>query len=128
MIGAALQKSVYEALTAFPALCGGRVFDRAPEGVGYPLITIGDEQVIDDSNSCSPAWEVYVDVHVWSRASSKIEVKDIASAVIERLAVDLVVPGFAVLGMLETQRTRRDPNDTEHAVITFRYLIDPIGD
>lgn len=128
MIGAALQKAVYAALAGnSPAIAGGRVYDQVPRDPTFPYVTIGDEQLIDDSNSCSDAVEAYADVHIWSRPAggSKLEAKDLAADVIERLATQITVIGFANnLGLLETQRAFRDPDGkTEHVVLTFKYLI-----
>ena len=129
MIGAALQKAVYATLMAEPALAGGNVFDRVPKKTdAFPRITIGDEQIIDDSNSCAGSWDVAVDVHVWSRprSGSKAEVKDIAAAAARRLATEIPVIGFVTTeGRLEGIRTFRDQDGlTEHSVVTLRYLID----
>ncbi len=130
MIGAALQKGIYAALTGFPALVGGRVYDRVPEGREFPYITIGDEQVLDDGNVCEDGWEVFSDVHVWSRSSagSKVEAKDLAALVVERLVTTApTVFGFiVVISALESSRTLRDPDGmTEHAVITVRHVLQP---
>ncbi len=130
MIGGALQKAIFTALTASPAVAGGRIYDQVPKGAVFPYVTIGDEQVIDDSNGCSDAWEAFADVHVWSRPAtgSKIEAKDLAASIVTRLSTELPVAGFVtILGTLQTMRTFRDPDGlTEHAVLTFRYLIDPV--
>lgn len=129
MIGAEVQKAVYAALTATPALAGGNVFDRVPEDKPYPHITIGDEQVIDDSTTCQDGWEVYPDVHCWSRpeTGSKIEVKTLAASVVARVTSISTVTGFSLVSIThETTRVFRDPDGlTEHAVCSFRALIDP---
>lgn len=129
MIGAELQKAIYAALTAAPAMAGGRVYDRVPAEPVFPYVTIGDEQVVDDGNSCDDGWEVFSDVHVWSRpaAGSKAEVKDIAPPIVARLRSNLSVTGYVVIvAALEGMRTFRDPDGlTEHSVLTFRYLLQP---
>jgi hypothetical protein len=130
MIGAALQKAIFAALTTSPAIAGGRVYDRVPAGPTFPYVSIGDEQVLDDGDTCSDGWEVTSDVHVWSRpaAGSKAEVKDLAAAIVPRLAVTTIsVTGFRVLiAELETSRVFRDPDGiTEHAVLTFRHVLSP---
>lgn len=130
MIGAALQKAVYAALNAEPAVAGGRIYDGVPRAVQFPYVTIGDEQVIEDGNACGDGWEVFVDVHVWSRPAleSKVEVKELAGAVAARLNTEIPVEGFAtVLGKLQTIRIFLDPDGkTQHAVVTARYLLDPL--
>lgn len=126
-LGGQLQEAMYRALIAEPLVAP--VYDRPPADAPLPYITIGDEQAIDDGNSCSDAWEVFADVHVWSPAvkGSKLEVKRFMASVEERLAVELDVSGFTVLsGTLDSKRSFRDPDGfTEHGVLTFRFLIDP---
>lgn len=129
MIGSALQKAIFAALSMAPAVAGGRIYDRVPESAVFPYITIGDEQVIDDGNSCDDGWEVFSDVHIWSRptAGSKLEAKDLAPPIVSRLATSLSLTGFTVVAAaLQTMRTFRDPDGiTEHSVLTFRYLLQP---
>lgn len=127
MIGAQLQKAIFGALTAAPALAGGNVFDRVPESDPFPRITIGDEQVLDDGNSCAEGWEVYPDVHVWSRKPGKVEAKHLAAEVVNRvLAID-TVEEFTVLSVaLESYNALDDPDGlTAHVAVTFRVLLDP---
>ncbi|MBA3576185.1 MAG: DUF3168 domain-containing protein [Sphingomonas sp.] len=129
MIGSQLQTAIFAALTAATALAGGRVYDRVPPDPVFPYITIGDDQVIDHGNSCDDGWEVFADIHLWSRpvTGSKVEAKDLAAAVVGRLKALLTVSGFTVIiAALETSRTFRDPDGkTEHAVLTFRYVLQP---
>ncbi len=131
MIGDQLQRTIWAALTAAPAIAGGRVFDRAPavESRVFPDVTIGNEQVLDDGNSCGDGWEVIVDIHVWSRPStgSKLEAKALAADVAERLTGPLSMPGFVVVDVRQENRQTLDDPDgiTKHAVLTFRFIIDP---
>ncbi len=129
MIAGELQKAIYAALTTAPALVDGNVFDQVPESNPFPRITIGDEQVIDDSTSCQDGWDVSTDVHCWSRpeTGSKLEVKQIAAAVVPRIVAISGIAGFSLVSLThETTRIFRDPDGlTEHAVVTFRALIDP---
>ena len=129
MIGGQLQKAIYAALSAAPPLCEGRIFDLPPAGDAFPRITIGDDQVLYDGNSCGDGWEIYSDVHVWSRpkAGSKLEAKDIRADVVARLTGSLTVSGFTVVSsVLDQARTMRDPDGlTEHAVLTFRHVLEP---
>lgn len=129
MIAEELQRAIYGALTAAPALAGGNVFDQVPENEPFPHITIGDEQVIDDSTTCQDGWEVHTDVHCWSRPAngSKGEVKALAASVVTRIISIASVDGFSLVSLThETTRVFRDPDGlTEHAVVSFRALIDP---
>lgn len=129
MIAGELQKAIYAALTAVPALASGNVFDQVPVSDPFPRVTIGDEQVIDDSTTCQAGWEVFADVHCWSRPAtgSKLEVKTLAASVVSRVIAITDVIGFSLVTIdHQTTRTFRDPDGlTEHAVVSFRALIDP---
>ncbi|TIM24710.1 MAG: DUF3168 domain-containing protein [Mesorhizobium sp.] len=128
MIGAQVQKAIFAALDGV-TLAGANIFDQVPESNPFPRITIGDEQVIDDGNTCQDGWEVFSDVHCWSRpdAGSKVEVKTLAGEVVSAVCAIAAIAGFSLVS-IEHQTTRvfRDPDGlTEHAVVSFRALIDP---
>lgn len=128
MIGPQLQGAFYSALTA-ANVASSRVYDRVPNDPTFPYVTIGDEQVIDDSNTCQDGWEVNSDVHCWSRPAngSKAEVKTLAAAVVAAVIGISSLTGFSLVSIThETTRVFRDPDGlTEHAVVSFRALIDP---
>lgn len=123
--GDKIQRAMFAALTAADL---GDVYDRPPADRTYPHFTIGDEQVIDDGDSCGDAWEVFEDVHVWDQpdTGSKVRLKQLMAAAEPVLAVNLEIAGFRVVSaVLETARSFRDPDGiTEHGVMTFKYLID----
>jgi len=126
MIGAQVQKAIYDALKVAPAIAGGRVYDTVPEAPTYPYVTIGEEQIVGDGNSCGDGWEVFADVHVWSRAPGFPEAKGIAASVVERVTAITAVAGFAVIDAeLQDTRALRDPDGlTSHIVCSFRFIID----
>lgn len=129
MIAGEIQKAIYTALSIAPALASGNIFDQVPESDPFPRITIGEEQVIDESTTCQDGWDVSTDVHCWSRpdTGSKLEVKQIAAAVVARVTAISAIAGFSLVALThESTRVFRDPDGkTEHAVVTFRALIDP---
>jgi hypothetical protein len=130
MIGPEVQKAIYAALMADPAIASGNVFDQVPDSDPFPRVTIGDAQVIDDGNSCEDGWEVYSDIHVWSRpdTGSKVEVKTIGAQIVERIVNgSLTVEGFNIIAaQLDAYRTFRDPDgETEHTVMTIRHSLEP---
>lgn len=121
----ALQKAVNTALRA-ANVCGGRVYDRVPGGAAFPYCTIGEDQMVDNSNSCWDATEAFVTVHVWSRGVGHVEAKAEAAKVRDALNTELALdaPFKACLG--EYQGTRYPPSPeglSTHAVLTFRYII-----
>jgi hypothetical protein len=128
MIGPQLQGAIYSALTT-ANVASGRVYDRVPKDPTFPYVTIGDEQVIDDGNTCQDGWEVDPDVHCWSRPAngSKAEVKELAAAVVTAVTGIASITSFSLVSIThETTRVFRDPDGlTEHAVVSFRALIDP---
>lgn len=127
MIGPELQKAIVDALKAAPAVAGGNVYDRVPTSNPYPRVTVGDEQTIDNGNTCSDGWEIYADVHVWSEAVGRVEAKQIMAAAVPRLLAINTVPGFTILAAeLDAHRIFTEPNGlTTHGIITIRYVIDP---
>lgn len=128
MIGAQVQKAIYDVLVA-ASICSGRIYDRVPDGATYPYVTIGDESVSDQSNSCNPAWDVIADVHVWSRpdGASKAEVKAIGATVVNTVLAMTTVSGFVLSRVdFETSLTRRESDGlTEHMICIFRVCVDP---
>lgn len=127
MIGDEVQTAIFEALTASPAIAEGRVYDSVPEGAQFPYLTIGDEQVSDDGNACDDGWEVYADVHVWSRSVGFPEAKALIAAAVSRLtAIDAIAGKTLISVALDGTRIFRDPDgETSHGVITVRFVITP---
>lgn len=126
MIGPQLQGAVVTALKA-ASIAGGRVYDRVPPNPTFPYVTVGDEVVVDDGDGCAELFDVSIDIHVWSRVPGQVEAKQIGEAVRVALTPALVVSDYAViLHEFETSRVIRDPDGlTAHAVITFRWLLQP---
>lgn len=127
MIGPEVQKAIVDALMVDPPVAGGRIYDRVPEAPVFPYVSIGDEQVIDDGNSCDDGWEVYPDVHVWSRAVGRVEAKQLIAAIVPRLIALTAIDDHALVSVnLETSRIFSDPDGlTAHGVATFKLIINP---
>jgi hypothetical protein len=127
MIGPEIQKAVFDALMAFPAIADGRVYDRVPENPQFPYVAIGDEQTIDDGNACDDGWEVYPDIHVWSRAVGHVEAKQLMAAVVPRIKAIGAVPGFDVVSVsFEGTRIFTDADGlTIHGVVTPKFIVTP---
>lgn len=124
-----LQDALIKALKvsgALPTVVGGRVYDQVPGKPDYPLVSLGDGQVLPDKAECIDGVEVFLQIDVWSRKVGYAETKQIAAAVIAALdEVDLTVVGFDVVVFeLSGVQYMRDPDGlTRHAAITFRSLI-----
>lgn len=138
---APLQKAIFQTLrddAAVVAALNGeqRIYDRVPplaapagakSGAAFPYVTIGDDQVVDDSTTCGEAYELFATVHVWSRDVGKAAPKLLAAAIREALDAPIEIEGFAVVvHEFNDARFFREPDGvTEHGVLTFRYLVDP---
>lgn len=126
MIGTQVQKAIFDALKAAPAVAGGNVFDSVPEPSPFPRVIIGEEQILDDGNACGDGWQVYADVHVWSREVGFPEAKTIAATVVTRVRAISAIAGFGLISIeLEDQRSIRDPDGlTSHIVCSFLFILD----
>lgn len=125
----ALQGAVIARLKAdadVAALVGARIYDHAPPNAAFPYISLGPDQVIDDSTDCHDDVEVFTTFDIWSRANGRVEAKRIAHAVRQSLnGADFTLSDNAMV-MIEHRTTRvmTDPDGiTTHAVIDFRSLI-----
>ncbi len=127
MIGTAVQKAIVDALKVDPAVAGGRIYDIVPSGAAFPYVSIGEEQAIEDGNSCDEGWEVFIDNHVWSRAVGFPEAKTLVALVRQRINAITSVTGYTLISVeVEDTRFMRDPDGlTSHGVVSARWLIDP---
>ena len=106
-----------------------RVYDRAPQNVVFPFLQIGDIQTVEDGADCIDGTEVFVTLHIWSRAIGAVESRQIAAMVrtaLHEWLPNLIASGFrCVEHMHRDTRMVGDPDGiTSHAVLTFRALID----
>lgn len=127
-----LQEAIVAALKAaapVAALVGQRIFDQVPANTPFPYITYGADDVIQDDADCITAYEVSVQIDVWSRVKGQPEMKRIAEAVRETLHdADLTLDNHALV-LIEHERTRYldDPDgQTKHGALTFKALVDAV--
>lgn len=126
-----LQAAVRAAIvgdTSLGALIADRAYDRVPARPVFPYVTIGGLQATEDGADCVDGEEVFLDVHVWSRAKDSVEAKRIA-AELKRLfhGSELDLGDGAALTDLEWRGTRflNDPDgQTEHGVVSFVGLTE----
>jgi hypothetical protein len=103
-----------------------RLYSVVPENAPLPFIRIGDDQVIEDSDDCVSASEIFALVHVWTKPDPPgVQLgRQIAGIIRETLAPDLPVAGFdTVLAYFESTRHLTDPDGSSHAVLTFHYAL-----
>ncbi|MDO1559824.1 DUF3168 domain-containing protein [Brevundimonas sp. 2R-24] len=124
----ALQKAVVVALKG-AGVCAGRVYDRVPTPVTFPFVQIGNDSFSEAYDLGADFTECDVTVHVYSRAVGKPELKTITSAVRAALDQALSLDSFAMAEARFTgSRYFTDPDGlTEHAVLTFEYLVQPLA-
>lgn len=122
--------AVVGALKAEPAvaaLVADRVYDRAPQRVMFPFVRVPDIQIINDDAECIDAFEVYIDVHVFSRSYGSVEARQVCSAAHTALHDNqLTLPSYVMVEMRHAvTRVLLDPDgETSHGIITFRALVD----
>jgi hypothetical protein len=125
----ALQKALAARLAAQCPALGGRVFDAVPQKVAHPYLAIGETQVIDDGADCIDGLEIFVTLHVWSRAVGAVEARGLCESV--RLALrgwspDLSESGCDCVDLSwRDARVMRDPDGlTTHGIVTLKALVD----
>lgn len=131
----AIQGAVYTKLAAaagVKALIGdpARIYDKVVADPTYPFVRIGDDQVLDNSNTCADGWEAVVTLHIFSRnpTAPRPEVKAISNAIGIAIGNDdsLIAPaGFEVTEVRFGQSHTFMEADgvTAHGVMTLRYLV-----
>lgn len=99
-----------------------------PNTLTFPYVTIGEGQNVPDQVQCIDGSEIFVDLHVWSRATGFPECKRIAAAIEAALNdADLTLDSNRCVVILrDGARYLRDQDlVTKHAVITLRALTEP---
>lgn len=133
----AIQKVTYAALTAagaLPTIDGVQtpVYDRVPKGAQPPYATIGDDHVMEDAADDYAGEYVFSNVHLWSRAGGRVEVKQMAGAARAALSVELDATAYGVRivgpGFWVDTKILDDPDGvTAHAIVTMKYGTEPLG-
>ena len=122
-----LQRAIVAKVKADVAGLQNRVFDRVPDNAPFPMMTMGEMQVLEDSAQCIEATETSITLHVWSRAVGQVEAKQIAASVRGALhEAELDLDPFALVEIRHrSTRYLNDPDGlTTHAVLEFAALID----
>lgn len=123
----ALQGAINVRLRSQVTAVSNRVYDAVPQKVVFPYLAIGEIQSLDDGATCIDAAEVFVTLHVWSRAKGSVEARTIAGVC--RTALHEwkpVLTGFDCVELMhrDTRVFRDADGETTHGVLTFRALID----
>lgn len=109
------------------AIASDRVYDRVPQRVQYPCLQVRDIQVLNDDAECVDGFEIFADVHVWSRAYGTPETRRLCSAAHTAIHnATLPLANFSLVEIRhESTRVLDDPDgETSHGIVTFRALVD----
>lgn len=122
-----LQAAVVKALkedAVLATLIAGRVYDRVPTDPVAPYITVGDAQIVDDSNACQSLAEYSLQVDCWSEAVGYPEVKRIGAAAAKALNAKLPMVGFAIIIHRISVGYSRAPDNLLTSRGTLRLIYD----
>lgn len=123
-----LQKAFNTALKSdadLSAIIGQRVYDRVPKNAVFPYVQIGDDQEIDNANTCdSSGVEVYTRVHIWSRDVGVVEAKKIMGLIKPLLVQPHILDDFyiTVNTFVSADFVSAQDELETHVVMTFRFL------
>lgn len=108
-------------------LVGTRIYDRVPDGAIFPYITIGEADETSNDVDCVNAFDLSLDVDVWSRDPGYKEAKEISNAVRNALRVPELTLQENALVLFRHRQTRIFRDDdalTSHAAITFEGVAE----
>lgn len=128
---AELQKAIFAALAADPALTGAlganRIFDHAPANVAFPYITFGRTSVYDWSTGTEKGTEQLFTLHIWSKAKGNkeaLEIMEMARWVLEDKSLPLDTQHLVNL-RLEFAEVRFDEDQAvHHGLLRFRAVTE----
>ncbi len=125
----ALQTAIFTALSTdnnLTSTLGATVQDEVPSGTNYPVVQIGDDNVVDFSTKDLAGSDTTLVIHVWSRQFGSAETKNIMDRIHSLLHdSSLTVTGFNLVNCrFEFSDVMRDPDGiTRHGVMRFRAII-----
>lgn len=108
-------------------MVGNRIYDRVPDGAPFPYITIGEADETSDDADCIDAFELSIDIDVWSRDPGFKESKEISDAVRKALKtpeIELPTNALVLFQHRQTRSFRDEDGLTSHAVITFEGIAE----
>lgn len=127
-----LQGGIYALLTSDAALkneVGEGVYDTVPEEAVVPYVTLGEAQLIRSDATGLTGCDIYITLHAWSRENGFVEVKTVASCVVDALHhADIPLPTYRLVSLNHRQtRALRDPDgQTSHAVMEFVAFVEKL--
>jgi len=102
-----------------------RIYSVVPQNAPLPYVVTGEDQILEDSDECVSASEIFANVHVWTAPDPPdVQAGRQIAGLVRALLVDLDVLGFdLVLGDFVDVRHFTDPDGSSHAVLGFHYLV-----
>ncbi|MBK3745622.1 DUF3168 domain-containing protein [Paraburkholderia aspalathi] len=124
-----LQQALFSRLTtnaALIALIGDRVYDWVPENPTYPYVSFGPMDETSADADCVDAFEISMQLDVWSRSVGYEEARQVADVIRRALKADLSLTENALVYLVHRQtRVFRDPDGlTSHAALTFEAVAE----
>lgn len=115
--------------SAVSALVGARVYDRAPQEVAFPYVSLGPMFSNPTLETISgEGWEMTAQIDVWSRApNGRVEAEQIAVAVGDALhdAALAISGAIPVMVRMVGQRVLPDPDMvTTHVAMSVEIVTD----
>jgi len=116
-----LQKAVFAALTGAGFDC---VYHTVPPQTALPWVVIGEDQILAENESAE-MYECFVTVSAFDQKPGH---KALAAKVTAALDQQLALDGFRTEEYWheETRYLTEKDNQIGHAVIEFRYLVQPV--
>lgn len=129
----ALQKAVYAALEADPALIAligdpPRLYDATPTNARYPFVIIGESRLRDYAG-IDGALEHEIRIAIYSRYAGRREVKEISAAIYDALhEADLSLPQTALVNIrfVFADALRNADGETFYGAVRFRVVTHPM--
>lgn len=125
-----LQKAIIQTLSNdadVKEIVDGRVFDSVPLKAEYPYISLGPMTSDTTLADCLELDNISIQIDVWSRDVSSVEMRELANAVRRSLTKsDLTLEkNGLVLFNHENTRELRDPDGlTSHAAVNFDVIVE----
>ena len=123
-----LQKAIRARLVATTAVTAlvpaTSIFDRSSRPEKFPCIIIGEAQtVLEPITFARQHVRAFLDLHVWTKEDSLVELKAISGTLQMALASKPVVQGVHLVDWsIRGARYMRDPGEIGHGVITIEAL------
>jgi hypothetical protein len=105
-----------------------RIYRAVPVNAVLPYIIIGEDQLLEDSDECSDAWDLNATVHVFTKPDppEAITNRSLAAVVRDLLKADLALDGYRTVDWtFESTRILTEADRSTHAVLNHSYALEP---